>query len=96
MLVPSCVGGSALLCVDVRHLQIDVNIKVTFFLTLKFEVCINMHLRYMSTNLLILTSKRPAFKRLQNLMLISNYLFGIDVKTNIKTAHIMQNIGIFS
>ena len=76
--------------------QIDFSIKIVVFLTLKFEVIIKMHLRYMSTNFLILTSKKPAFKRLHNLMLISNYIFGINVETNIKTAHIMQNIGIFS
>ena len=60
--------------------QIDFSIKIVVFLTLKFEVIIKMHLRYMSTKNLILTSKNPSFKRLKNLTLMSSNSLGINIK----------------
>ena len=61
-------------------MQIDFSIKIVVFLTLEFEVIIKMHLTYMSTKNLILTSKNPSFERLKNLTLMSSNSLGINIK----------------
>ena len=61
-------------------MKIDFSIKIAVSLTLKFEVIIKMHLRYMSTKNLILTSKNSSFERLENLTLMSSNSFGINIK----------------
>ena len=85
MFVPLCVGGSALLCVGVWHLQFDVNLKAACFLILKIEVIIKIHLRLISTENLILTSKNPSFRRLKILTLMSSN----DLEINIKIIEIL-------
>ena len=61
-------------------MKIDVSIKIAVSLTLKFEVIIKMHLRYMSTKNLILTSKNSSFERQENLTLMSSNSLGINIK----------------
>ena len=61
-------------------MQIDFSIKIVVFLTLKFEVIIKIHLTYMSTKNLILTSQNPSFERLKNLTLMSSNSLGINIK----------------
>ena len=61
-------------------MQVDFSIKIAVFLTLKFEVIIKMHLRYMSTKNLILTSKNSSFERQENLTLMSSNSCGINIK----------------
>ena len=76
----SDISINALVCGCVRWCAVDFSIKIVVFLTLKFEVIIKMHLRYMSTKNLILTSKNPSFKRLKNLTLMSSNSLGINIK----------------